>query len=127
MSPSSLLRLSSVLLLLLPHFARAQDLADVLSSIQERKRAVEQAAQMYAHLQSLEGVNLAIPDQQLIKWEGLTGVDFPAAGSFASKGIEGQVALLNQAIMEFRKLSGNYMNLRPEDLTANAKIGAIRP
>jgi RHS repeat-associated protein len=129
MSSFSFVRFLIVLLVLSPLMAKAQDLADVLSSIQERKRAVEQAAQVSVHLGSLFPGNPSptIPDQVLIEWVGLGGVDFPGAGSLDSLSIEGRVALLNQAILEFGKLQGQYMNLRPGDLVQDAKIGAIRP
>lgn len=129
MSPFSFFRLLAALSVLLPLFVGAQDLADVLSSIQERKRAVEQGGQVSAHLPSLFAGDPAvtIPDQVLIEWDGLNGVNFPSAGSLSSLSIEARVSLLNQAILEFRKLYRNFMNLRPEDLAQDAKVGAFRP
>ncbi len=108
--------------------AVAQSLSDVLCSIQERKAAVQQSRQVAAYFPSLSGSPVSIPDQELIDWTGLaTTVNYPTEQDLAALGIEGRVALLNQAIVEFRKLSLWYMNLRPDDLASSAKIGALRP
>jgi RHS repeat-associated protein len=107
--------------------AGAQSLADVLSSIQERKRAVQQSKQVGACLPSVAGSSVTIPGQQLIAWTGLIGVDFPTDQNLVPLGIEDRVALLNQAIVEFRKVSAWYVNLRPGDLGNAALIGAVRP
>ncbi len=104
----------------------AQSISDVLCSIQERKAAVQQSWQVAAYLPSFSSTS--IPDQELIDWTGLaTTIDFPTEQDLAALGIEGRVALLNQAIVEFRKLSLWYMNMRPEDLAVDRKIGALRP
>ena len=123
----TLSRLLSVLLVFSTCAANAQSLADVLSSIQERKRAVQQSQQVAAYLPTVAGSTPTVHDQVLIDWTGLDGVDFPTDDDVASLGIEGQVTLLNQAIVEFRKLSTWYMNLRPDELGGSAPIGALRP
>lgn len=127
MKPSAVIRLSIIALAVSAGTSNAQSLADVLSSIQERKRALQQSQQVAAHLPSVAGSSVTIPAQQLIAWTGLAGVDFPTDQNLAATGIEQRVALVNQAIVEFRKLSPWYVNLRPGDLSNAAMIGAIRP
>jgi len=105
----------------------AQDLADVLSSIQERKRAVEQSQQVADHLPSVDSQTVTINDQSLIEWTGLGTTEFPTTAQVDALGIDGKVALLNQAVMEFRNLQGLYVNIREEDLVSGEKIGVIRP
>jgi RHS repeat-associated protein len=108
--------------------AMAQGLADVLSSIQERKRALEQSLQLHEYYrQGLNGGTAIILDQELIKWSGLLEDPFPTESSLSSTGIEGRVALLNQAIAEFKKIQRHYLNLRPEDVATASNIGALRP
>lgn len=125
----SFLRLLPVLSVFLCGAVSAQSLADVLSSLQERKQAIEQSIQLTGHLPTLAGSSSTVGDQILIEWEGVTGEpsDFPTDLSLATLGIEARVALLNQAILEFRKLRGSYLNLRPQDLEDDRNIGALRP
>jgi RHS repeat-associated protein len=105
---------------------RGQSLADVLSSIQERKRAVEQSVQVADHLPSVKGQSVTILPQTLIEWTGPGITEFPASQQVVALGIDDKVALLNQAVMEFRNLRGFYVNLRKEDLDGSGRIGAIR-
>lgn len=107
--------------------SHAQSLADVLSSIQERKQTIEQSKQVDVHLRR-EFVNsqTPIPSQSLIEWEGL-GATFPCDSDTASLGMDARITLLNQAIRELRKLQTSYLNFREEDLVAGAKAGALRP
>ena len=103
-----------------------QSLADVVSSVQERKRAVEQSRQVSVHLPTVDGDTVEVDDQELIEWTVLSEADFPTSGEVDSLDMDGKVALLNQAIMEFRNLQSHYVNLRKEDLEGGNKIGVIR-
>ncbi len=105
----------------------AQSLADVLSSIQERKQAIEQSKQLSEHLKTLNGETVTVPEQEYIEWTGLGTTHFPSDSDLASTGIDARIALLNQAIREFRTIQRSYLNIRAEDLTNDAKLGAIRP
>jgi RHS repeat-associated protein len=127
MPTSAFPRLLSVLLVFTTGTAFSQSLADVLSSIQERQRAVEQSRQVEEHLDSLNGGTPTISDQDLIEWTGLGEVEFPTEGDLDSVAIDGRVALLNQAVSEFRRIRRSYLNLRAEDLATSSKVGALRP
>lgn len=110
----------------------AQSLADVLSSIQERKQVLEQRKQVEIHLQRI--YTTVVPPQQhpeilnqvLINWEGL-GAIFPTESNTEGLGIDARISLLNQAIRELRYLQTRYLNFRKEDLVLGAKAGAMRP
>ena len=107
--------------------AHAQNLADVLSSIQERKQAVEQSEQLEVYFKGLNGQSVTVPAQELIEWEGMGSVQFPVDTDLSSVGIDGRIALLNQATAEFKSLQRHYLNIRAEDLVNGASLGAIRP
>ncbi len=104
-----------------------QSLADVLSSIQERKRAVEQSRQVAQHLPSVREDPVWVEDQELIEWLGLESNLFPTDQQVDELDIGERVALLNQAIKEFRDIQGLFANLRKEDLVSGEKIGVLRP
>ena len=103
--------------------AGAQTLAEVLCSVQERKLAIDQRAQLDAHLRGSPA-----PAQQLIEWTGLpVSTFFPADGAVDALTVGGRIALLNQALEEFNRLAPSYLNLKPEDLATGEKVGALRP
>lgn len=118
--------LLAVALLLAGPRLSGQSLAEVLGSVQERKRAVEQSAQVAQHLPSVDESAVTVDDQELLEWSGLEGTDFPTSQQVDGLGIDGKVALLNQAAGEFRKLQKHYVNLRREDLVGGKTIGVIR-
>lgn len=125
--PRSLFFLIPCFLLLASTASHAQSLADVLSSVQERKQAIEQSKQLVEHLNNLNGLNLPISPQELIEWNGLGTTHFPSDSDLSGIGMEGRIAILNQALTEFRTIQRSYINIRAEDLTNDAKLGAIRP
>lgn len=108
--------------------ASAQTLADVLSSIQERKQALEQREQVKWHVNSnYGGAGGTLPAQNLIQWEGLGTTKFPTDADTAALSIDQRIAALNQAVDEMRSIQRQYLNIRREDIAAAQKIGAMRP
>lgn len=105
------------LLFVVGNALNAQSLEAVLSSIQERRWVVEQRDDAEFAL------NLAInaPVFDKITWEGLTE-DFPAEESLVDASIETRVKLLNQAVKEFDKLKGYYLNVDPLRLQSTPNI-----
>lgn len=105
-----------------------QTLADVLSSIQERRQVFSQRRQVEAHLRQTTSPWLLvdIPSQSLINWEGLGSI-YPTDSNTAGLGIEARITLLNQAIRELRTLQPIYLNFRKEDVEVGNKAGAMRP
>ncbi|MCX6864938.1 MAG: hypothetical protein NTV46_01725, partial [Verrucomicrobia bacterium] len=107
---------------LFPLPARAQHLADVLVSLQDRHRAGEQRIQLYAY----HTPNGVVEDQQLIGWTGLGTTRYPTAANVDALDLGPRVALLNQAVAEFGRLAPYYLNLRADDMTTGG-IGILRP
>lgn len=108
----------------------AQSLADVLSSVQERKQAIEQSKQVSWHLNqnySASPAGGSMPTQILIKWQGLESVKFPSDSDTAGLGIDARIQLLNQAIKELRSVQRSYLNFRKQDLISGAQAGVLRP
>ncbi len=103
--------------------AGAQTLAQVVSSVQERKLAIVQRAQVEADLRGLGD-----PEQELIEWTGLpVTTEFPTETEVDALNLGDRIALLNQALVEFEKLAPSYLNLRSDDLSVGSRIGALRP
>jgi RHS repeat-associated protein len=114
--------LFSLIYVLFPVFAMGQHLADVLVSLQDRHRAVEQRIQLYAY----HTPNGVVGDQQLIEWTGLGTTRYPTAANVDALDLGAKVALLNQAVADFGRLAPYYLNLRADDMTTGG-IGILRP
>jgi RHS repeat-associated protein len=105
-----------VLLLTFSANAFSQSLADVLSSVQERKIAVEQRRQVIEDYESY-----SIPPAQIepIDWV-VTPEKYPTTGGIASLSMEDRVKALNIAIREFDVIKTQFLNIEKSSLASEA-------
>lgn len=111
----------ALFLCLLPSALRAQSLEAVLSSIQERHDAVAQKSVASWELHAYSGNP---PTINPIIWAGASS--YPAEGSLDTLGMAQRVALLNQAVVEFEKLKGSYINIRLSYLDGDQSSARIQ-
>ncbi len=133
MSKSLLLRvLITLLLTSIPSFA--QNLADVLSSIQERKVAIEQRRQVIEDYEANfepsefhtgeDWPYTAAPDQiEPIDWV-FTSQKYPTSSQLDSLTLEQRVTALNIAISAFDGIKSEFLNIPKTSLTSGARAPA---
>ena len=105
--------------------ARGQSLADVLSSLQERKLLLEQKSYVVDYLSdvALGNPTGGYPAPELITWGTLT--DFPDDSATSGLTIPQRLELLNQAVKAFDELKVGFLNVssqRLADANANGVI-----
>ncbi len=115
------------LLLLATSISPGQTLHDLIISLSDRQRVIEQRAQVEAALNdsAVAKESRATPaGPRPIEWNGV-GMD-PAAPAVEALDTAAKVALLNQAAGVFELLDNSFLNLDPADLEKEA-VGALIP
>ena len=116
-----------VLLTILSTFAAkapAQSLSDVIASLNDRRRVLVQRNQVSVQLDNgYNNRNNALPADSPIDWIGL-GTN-PSDAAVNGLGIDGRIALLNQAVAEFDRLAPAYANMSPAELAGAGQAGSI--
>lgn len=105
--------------------ANGQSLADVLSSIQERKLLLEQRDRLEDYLWdlSLNNTTATYLGPDLIDWDGFS--TFPTDAELSGASIEACLELANKAVVEFDSLKANFLNVNEDRLVEAATVQGI--
>ena len=89
----------------------AQSLYDVVISLSDRQRVISQKSQVERYLNiQYQGATTPVPPEDLIDWHGIGGN--PSKFNVDNAPIGEKIALLNQAIMVFGRVSDQVYNLK---------------
>jgi RHS repeat-associated protein len=104
---------------------KAQSLADILSSIQERQLLQEQKTALPEYLLDVAGGGETggYAGPTLIEWDSLP--DFPVESDTTGLTMEQRLGLLNKAVKEFDKLKTTYLNVSSQRLDEATTSGGI--
>src|SRR5690606_30858870 len=102
----------------------AQTIHDVITSLSDRQRILVQREQVRAQLQN-EYTNAAaqVPDDSPINWIGV-GTN-PSESAINAQGVAVRVALVNQAVAEFDRISASYVNVSVGELEGTGAAGTV--
>lgn len=107
----------------------AQSLSDVVLSLSDRQRVINQQNQVNTYLnnQNIDPANTDadLPADFPIDWLG-TGTN-PTQTAVDGLDIGGKIALLNQAVAEFDRLKFAFLNSSPGEFEAGATVGVLKP
>jgi RHS repeat-associated protein len=119
------LRLILSLAFLLCGTAQAQSLYDVVVSLTDRQRVVNQRTQVSVHLRNLNtNPDTPAPGDVPIDW--LEVGTNPTKTAVEELGIGEKIALLNQAVQEFERLKYEFLNSSDGEFTAESTVGSVR-
>lgn len=109
--------------------ATAQSLYEVVISISERKRVVDQQAQVITYLRNQSNPPGAtdpdLPPDVPLDWFGVG--TRPAQSSIDGLAIGGKIALLDQAVTALDNLKFAFLNSSPDEFKVGATVGFLRP
>jgi hypothetical protein len=115
--------------LLLAGVARAQSLYDVVISLTDRQRVLDQYTQAVRYLSnqtnSPESEDIDIPAANLFAWQGV-GTS-PTESAVEGLGMEAKIALLNQAVSEFDRIKFLFINASDAEFSPGKTVGKISP
>jgi len=113
------------LLLLTGTPALGQSLYDVVASLSDRQRVVNQRAQVQRHLYNQEhSPDLPVPADTPIDW--LEVGTNPGQSAVDGLGIGERIALLNQAVQEFERLKFEFLNTDGGVMSTGTTVGTLR-
>lgn len=108
--------------------SRGQSLYDVVVSLSDRQRVVNQRQQVVAHLRNQNkkpgDADLPIPGDFPIDWVEV-GTS-PTKTTVDGLGIGGKTALLNQAVQEFERLKYEFLNSSDGEYSTGSSVGSLR-
>ena len=106
----------------------AQSLYDVVASLSDRQRVINQQSQVAQYLtnQNNDPANAdgTIPDDHPIDWLG-AGTN-PTQSAVDGLDMGGKIALLNQAVAEFDRLKFAFLNSSPGEFDAGVTVGVLK-
>jgi hypothetical protein len=117
-----------LLLLLFAGLGSGQSLHDVIVSLSDRQRVIQQYTQVSTHLANLtndpEADDQPISTYTPFAWYAVG--QNPSQSAVESLGLADQVKLLNQAVYQFDALKYSFLNVSDAELVNGGVVGAVK-
>ena len=128
MTTSYRILLAALTSLFLISTVTAQSLFDVVASLSDRQRVINQQAQVFTYLTNQNNgpadTDADLPADAPIDWLG-AGTS-PTQSAVDGLDIGGKIGLLNQAAVEFDRLKFAFLNSSPGEFKAGETVGVLR-
>lgn len=109
--------------------ASGQSLYEVVISLSDRQRVVNQQNQVSTYLNNQNNdpgdTDADLPEDYPIDWVG-AGTN-PAQSAVDGLDLGGKIAMLNQAVAEFDRLKYAFLNSSPGEFESGGIVGALKP